>query len=61
MENCLRTFPHIKALSVEKKACLLNLARGKCVFVILSSGFGKSLIFQLFPQVMNMLYAPAKG
>ena len=32
---------------------LTNLVNGKNVFAILPTGFGKSLIFQLFPHVMS--------
>ena len=57
LENCLRDFPQVKVkvLRKEQKACLLNLARGKDVFAILPTGFGKSLIFQLFPRVSSAL------
>ena len=53
LENCLRDFPQVKVLRKEQKACLLNLARGKDVFAILPTGFGKSLIFQLFPRAVS--------
>ena len=49
MENCLQTFPHINALREEQKTCLLD------VVTILPTGFGKSLIFELFPGLMNEL------
>ena len=55
LENCLRDFPQVKVLRKEQKACLLNLARGKDVFAILPTGFGKSLIFQLFPRVSSAI------
>ena len=57
LENCLRDFPQVKVkvLRKEQKACLLNLARRKDVFAILPTGFGKSLIFQLFPRVSSAL------
>ena len=38
--ECLRDFPHMGALRKEQKTCLVNLARGKDVFVILPPGFG---------------------
>ena len=51
LEGCLRDFPDIQTLRKEQEICLVNLARGKDVFAILPTGFGKSLIFQLFPRV----------
>ena len=44
-EDCLRNFPNLKEIRKEQKTCLLNLARGKDVFAILTTGFGKSLFF----------------
>ena len=38
-------------LSCALDECLLNLALGKDVLAIMPSGFGKSLIFQLFPRL----------
>ena len=43
LNKCLRDFPHIGALRKERKTCLVSLARGKDVFVILPTGFGLSL------------------
>ena len=40
LNECLRDFPHIGALRREQKTCLVNLACGKDVFVILPAGFG---------------------
>ena len=51
LDNCLQDFPNIRALRKEQQICLVNLARGKDVFAILPTGFGKSLIFQLFPRL----------
>lgn len=51
LEGNLRDFPDIEALRKEQEICLVNLARGKDVFAILPTGFGKSLIFQLFPRL----------
>ena len=44
-EDCLRNFPNLKEIRKEQKTCLLNLARRKDVFAILTTGFGKSLFF----------------
>ena len=37
----------------EQEDYITNLVNGKDVFAILPTGFGKSLIFQLFPRVMS--------
>ena len=44
-KDCRRNFPNLKEIRKEQKTCLLNLARGKDVFAILATGFGKSLFF----------------
>ena len=46
LKECLGNFLYIKELRKEEKTCLVNLARGKHLFAILPTGFGKSLIFQ---------------
>ena len=51
--GCLRDLPNIRALRKQQETCLVNLARGKDVFAILPTGFGKRLIFQLFPRLLN--------
>ena len=51
LDECLEDFPNIQALRKEQQLCPVNLARGKDVFTILPPGFGKSLIFQLFPRL----------
>ena len=53
LENCLRDFPQVKVLRKEQKACFPNLARGKDVFAILPTGFGKSLIFNCFLEYVS--------
>ena len=42
-------FPYEECLREEQKDCMKNMVNGKDVFAILPTGFGKSLIFQLFP------------
>jgi len=44
-KDCLRNFPKLKEIRKEQKTCLLNLARGKDLFAILTTGFGKSIFF----------------
>ena len=43
--DCLCNFPNLKEIRKEQKTCLLNLACGKDVFAILTTGFRKSLFF----------------
>ena len=61
LKECLRDFPNIKELRKEQKTCLVNLARGKDVFAILPTGFGKSLIFQLFPRLSKAVQNSEKS
>ena len=51
--DCLQDFPNIQALRKEQQLCLVNLACGKDIFALLPTGFGKSLIFQLFPRLVK--------
>ena len=44
-EDCLGNFLNLKEIRKEQKTCPLNLARGKDVFAILTTGFGNSLFF----------------
>ena len=55
INNILRDFPHVERLRKEQEDCVTNLVNGKDVFAILPTGFGKSLIFQLFPRVMSAM------
>ena len=61
VNNVLRDFPHVVSLREEQKDCLKNLVAGKDVFAILPTGFGKSLIFQLFPRIISMLNGRDSG
>ena len=53
--NNERDFPQVVPLHEEQKDCLKNLVAGKDVFAFLPKCFRKSLIFQLFPRIINML------
>ena len=53
--SCLKDFPNIDAV-IWAKSGLLNLTRRKDVFAVLPTGFGKSIIFQLFPCVATCPY-----
>ena len=47
--TALSDFPNVEAKCEEQRNCLKHLVSRKDVFAILSTGFGKSLIFQLLP------------
>ena len=51
LDDCLLEFPNIQVLRKKQQVCLVNLAHGKDLFAILPTGFGESLIFQLFPRL----------
>ena len=48
-------FSYVECLREEQKDCMRNMVNGKGVPAILPTGFGKSLIFQLFPRVMSSI------
>jgi len=52
VDKCLEDFPNIEALRFAQKICLYDLSRGKGVFTMLPAGFGKSLMFKVFPRVV---------
>ena len=51
LDDCLQEFPNIQVLRKEQQLRLVNLDHGKDIFAILPTGFGKNLIFQLFPRL----------
>ena len=51
LDDCLQDFPNVQALRKKQQLCIVNVARGKDIFAILLTSFGKSLIFQLFPRL----------
>ena len=50
INNTLKDFPQVEWLHEEQKD-FIKKGSIEDVFAILSTGFGKSLIFELFPQV----------
>ena len=51
-----RRFPEIKSLIEHQKKALHAVVNRKDVFAILPTGHGKSIIFQLLPDVCKYLY-----
>ncbi|KAL9952213.1 hypothetical protein ACROYT_G039428 [Oculina patagonica] len=57
LDDSLKDFVHIRQIKEEQKRCLRSLAEKKDVFGILPTGFGKSLIFQILPRVLKVLWS----
>ena len=55
VNTALNDFPNVEAIREEQRKCLKHLVDGIDVFAILPTGFGKSLIFQLFPRIKHAL------
>ena len=53
--NTIEHFLHVKSFCDEQKICLDLVRQGQDVFAILPTGSGESLIFQLFPPIMNVI------
>ena len=53
--QALDNFPNGDTLQMEYKDCLQNVFLGRGLIAILPIGFGNSLIFQLFPRLINAL------
>ena len=51
----LSDFANMEAKREEQRNCLKHLVGRIDVFAILPTGFGKSLIFQLFPRIKGAL------
>ena len=49
--TAVNLFPHIDCLKDKKKECIEPLLKKKDVLGLLPTGFGKSLIYQLFPKI----------
>ena len=54
LECCLEKFPHVSSLKDEQKEAVIHLLRSKDVVAILPTGFGKSLIYQLYAAAKEM-------
>ena len=52
LDNCLQDFPNNAHIWAKAGPLALYLTRRKDVFAMLPTGFGKSIIFQLFPLVL---------
>ena len=48
LQECLSRFPKINTLKAEQSGALEALIPGRDIIAIFATGFGKSLIFQLF-------------
>ena len=55
INNTIEHFLYVKSFCDEQKICLNLICRGQDVFAILPTGSGESLIFQLYPQIMNVI------
>ena len=53
--SSLRCFPGISELKPEQTLVIENIVCGSDVLAALPTGFGKSLIFQILPSVLNTL------
>ena len=53
LQACLDKFPKIESLKPEQKQALEALLAGEDVLAILPTGFGKSLIYQVFCQAQS--------
>ena len=56
LDNCLQDFPNNALIWAKAGPLALYLTRRKDVFAMLPTGFGKSIIFQLFPLVFTCSY-----
>ena len=55
INNTIKHFLYVKSFCDEQEICLNLIRQGQDVFAILPTGSGESLIFQLFPQIMNVI------
>lgn len=55
IRESLRLFPNVPAVKEKQKKCIELLLKRKDVLGLLPTGFGKSLIYQLFPSVFETM------
>ena len=55
IESALKSFPNIDCLKDEQKKCIAALLQRKDQLGLLPTGFGKSLIFQLYPRIFELV------
>ena len=55
IESALESFPNIDCSKDERKKCNAALLQKKNVLGLLPTGFGKSLIFQLYPRIFELV------
>lgn len=53
--TAVNLFPHIDCLKDKQKECIEALLKKKDVLGLLPTGFGKSLIYQLFPKIYRLV------
>ena len=53
--TALSDFPNVEGKREEQRNCLKHVVGRIDVFAISPTGFGKSLIFQLFPRIKRAL------
>ena len=56
LSNSLQHFRRISGSKREQKLCLETVTQKRDVFGILSTGFGKSQVFQLLPRLLKDLW-----
>ena len=61
IESALESFPNIDCLKDEQKKCIAALLQKKDVFGLLPTGFGKCLIFQLYPRIFIFLFPSSRA
>jgi ATP-dependent DNA helicase RecQ len=56
LDKSLAKFGHVRHLKSGQKACIKAVSERKDVLAVLPTGYGKSLIFQILPSVLEELW-----